>query len=235
MSLLRTMRWFSVIAALGSAILLAQALSKPPNGRQCEDTEAGAPCALRDMRLPGLSLQLARSTYEVGRIAPSRAAREALLADIGRDYFVIPLYCTLFVGLGWVLGRSHPTLGAAVVACTVGAAVLDVAENLGLTAELSAGALTPWMVQFVQWTAASKWLLLFIMIAALSPLFVRRSSLIMKVTAAELIAAAILGVYGLLRQRAMVETAFLLMLAGIVLVGLAWLFAYREFGDDEVE
>ena len=235
MSLLRTMRWLSVIAALAGAVLLFQALSKPPNGRHCEDTEAGAPCALRGMRLPGLSLQLARSTYEVGRIAPSPAARDMLLADIRRDYWLILGYCLLLVGLGWLLGRRHPTLGAVVIACTLGGAALDIAENIAITAELGAGALTPWMVKLVLWTSSSKWLLLFIATAALSALFVRPASLIMKVAAVVLIAAALVGIYGLAVQRALVETGFLLMLAAIVISGVAWLFAYRHFAEGEVE
>lgn len=214
-------RWCALIAAILSIVGLLQAFSRPAADRRCEATSEAEPCSSRGMRLPGLSLQLAEDTYEVGRIAHSRAARESLLANIRRDYFVIPVYVALFVALGLVLGRTSPTLGALVVACVLVAAVLDVAENIGSTVLLNTQVLTPPMVKAMLWVASSKWLLLFIVAGALSPLFLPGEGLLMKGVGLALASSALVGIYGLAFQRPLVEAGFLLLLGGIVLMGLA--------------
>ncbi len=214
-------RWCALIAALLSIVGLLQAFSRPATDRRCEATSEAEPCSSRGMRLPSLSLQLAQDTYEVGRIAHSHAARESLLTSVRRDYFVIPVYVALFVALGLVLGRTSPTLGALVIACVLIAAVLDVAENVGTTVLLNMQVLTPPMVKAMSWVASSKWFLLFVVAGALSPLFLRGEGLLLKGTGAAFAGSAVVGIYGLAFQRALVEAGFLLLLGGIVLLGLA--------------
>lgn len=235
MTLLRMVRWLSLIAALGSLIVLAQTLSKKPTDRQCERSKDGAPCSLHGMRMPGLSLQLANSTYEVGQIAHTRVARDSLLRSNRHDYFVIAVYCSLFVGIGLLIGRNSPTVGALVVACTIGAATLDVAENILIAGELTTNDITPVMVQHVWWTASGKWLLVFIVTAALSTLFLRRESIVWKMVGIALIAAAFIGVHGLVLYRPSVEQALLLILGGIVCLGSWLLFAPQQFMAAETD
>jgi len=228
-------RGCALIVALGSALVLGQALLKEPTERRCEITDVAVPCSSRGMRLPGLSLQLAHSTYEVGRIAHSRPARAALLLANRRDYLAIPMYVALFVGLGLLLGRRRPTAGALVIACAVGAGVLDVVENIGITAELTTQALTPLMVKIVLWTASSKWLLLFAMAGALSALLLPREALLMKLVGVAFAGAAVIGVYGLTLKRPLVEAGFLLMLAALTGLGLSLLLAPQQLTADKEE
>jgi hypothetical protein len=173
-------------------------------------------------RLPVIALELVENVEQVnhikGVLSPDEI-RRALNFDL---YAFIPLYVALFLALSyWLIRRDIPYayfLGIAVGSCVVGAAVFDVIENAQTFSALRE--LDQLAVDRIRQAALVKWSLFFVMMALLAVPFAWRGGWVFAVAGVYLAAAGV-GVMGVIGNRPLIEWAFALVGLALIPTGEA--------------
>jgi hypothetical protein len=190
-----------------------------------------------------IAIELVRTREEVLGIVgePGDPNREVMRGKVWKDFFFIPSYAVLFAALGWLLGRSNYRfaiwVGAAIVACSAGAAVFDVIENLRILHVLDArlADTTQTMLDRLRSASLVKWAFVFIAMALLAPIaFLRRelftlpigpprlAAVLSVILALAYLSAGVIGLIGLtqypLIERASIFMALALLLTVLVLL-----------------
>jgi hypothetical protein len=171
---------------------------------------------------PALAIELARFDEVEGIVSKRDSPMRIYLRNgLYVDYFFIALYWLLFAGMSALLAtrRHHWAVWAGVVAavCATAAAIFDVVENLSIAALLDSD-IQEHLVRNVNSAAFGKWLLIAIATLVLSLVFLRRNWLAL--LGALYFLTGVLGIYGVVQMRGLVQLSFLLSLIGVLFVAL---------------
>ena len=173
-------------------------------------------------RLRVIALELVENEDQVNkiqRVYPPNEIRAELNLDL---YVIIPLYVALFIALSyWLIRRNMPYayfLGTTLASCVVGAALFDVTENLQTFSALRE--LDQLIVDHIRQAAFVKWSLFFVMMGLLAVPFAWRGGWVLAVAGVNLAAASV-GVLGLIWYRPLIEWAFALIGLALVPTGEA--------------
>ena len=193
-----------------------------------EKTHPAPPATLPpDLSRPVLAIELAKFDEAKGILGDLDAKGDSpmriyLRKGLYGDYFFIALYWLLFVGMSALLAkRSYRwAIWAGVIAavCATSAAIFDVVENLSIAALVDAPEIQEHLVRNVTAAASGKWLLISIALLILSLVFLRRNWLALLGGLYFLI--GVLGIYGVLRMRGLVQLSFMLSLVGVLFVAV---------------
>jgi hypothetical protein len=202
-------RWVAVFA-LACVVMIIVLNGKP------EFSNASRPP--RGIASPVVALEVARNVDEVDAIvgdAPS-PDREAMRIKQYLDFAFIASYSSLYVALALLLRSRWATLAAV---CGVAAGVFDVAENLGILRilDLPLRQTTQAMVDAIRYPSLTKWTLAFVATAIFGAIFLKSRPWSWKIIGALNMAAAVLGLYGV------IENSFLVWAGIPMLIGLAGL------------
>jgi hypothetical protein len=185
----------------------------------------------RGFRLPVVALELARTPAEVQALAGDLGSprRAHFRADVQFDFLTIAVYGLFYLALSAALaGRSFRLavwLAALAAPLVAGAALYDLLENFRLLSVLDLPAAAPEMPARLADLAGAtfwKWHSLFLAVAVLSACFFGAQRRWHNAVGALFLAAGLLGLSGVAHPSPALEIGFVLLLAGIVAVAVAW-------------
>jgi hypothetical protein len=215
-------RTFAGVLALLAAPMLLLSLY----GELAPRTRRELPNGFRN---PTIALELARTPADVQTIVRDEAYRHYLRKGIDFDFLVIGFYSVFYLALALALVERPWApglwLGAVAAVCIASAALFDVLENLRLYQVLDLAGGSPELPARLQDLASAtrwKWHQLFLGILLLSVNFFTRERRWHAVVGVLFLVTGAIGIHGAAHATTSIETGFLLMLAGIVAVAVAW-------------
>jgi len=180
-----------------------------------------------DLSRPALAIELARFDEVPGILGDRDATGDSpmriyLRKGLYVDYFFIALYWLLFAGMSALLAmrsqRWAVWAGVVAAVCATSGAIFDVVENLSIAALVDATDIQEHLVRNVTSAGSGKWLLISIATLILSLVFLRRNWLAL--LSGLYFVIAILGIYGVLQMRGLVQLSFKLSLVGVLIVAV---------------
>ena len=179
---------------------------------------------LKDLRTPGIALQLVKSAKEFIGIAGDKddLNRTIIQKSLKADYFFIAAYWLLFANMGVLLASRNITgaiwLGIAVGVCATAAAIFDVMENIHISnvLPLTLTEKDDSLIRSIRNVSLYKWAFLFITNLLIAPIFLWRDDWIVW-SGYLFILGAFIGFIGLIYNPA-IEWASALMGVCIILI-----------------
>lgn len=217
----KTRTFAGVLALLAAPFLLLSLYQSLASGSSRE-----LPNGFRN---PTIALELARTPADVQAIVGDERLRHHMRDGVDFDFLVIAFYGVFYLALALALVERPWApgvwLGAVAAVCIASGALFDVLENLRLYQVLALADGSPELPDRLHdLTSATfwKWHQLFLGILLLSVNFFTRAHRWHAIVGALFLATGAIGIYGTAHRTPAIETGFLLMLAGIVAVAVAW-------------